>query len=270
MASRSAQLDGPGDVIFNGSRAALPEAARVFPGLRVILVTAPAAVLAARLARPGPRERGRHQGPPGPRRCSPCPRASRAETVLNDSTPEAGHRPPSGSPSAGQRIAVQQMEPARFILAKQAQILDHERAAAAPGRNAPPARLQPGRPDPRPDGRSGSGESGTLPSHRDSPNGPAGRAGAGSGVSGRRRAISASVRGARRASVPSTTRGAKVQQRGLAALRASGPETRRRFSSCSPAQCHRAPAARPDRPAGTARHPASRPSASRNGARSVP
>lgn len=45
-----AQVSGPGDVIFNGSRAALAEAARVFPGLRVILVTAPEAILAARLA----------------------------------------------------------------------------------------------------------------------------------------------------------------------------------------------------------------------------
>lgn len=44
------QVTGPGAVIFNGSRAALPEATRVFPGLRVILVTAPDIVLAARLA----------------------------------------------------------------------------------------------------------------------------------------------------------------------------------------------------------------------------
>ncbi|HMS94348.1 MAG TPA: phosphonate metabolism protein/1,5-bisphosphokinase (PRPP-forming) PhnN [Tabrizicola sp.] len=45
-----AQVDGPGDVIFNGSRAALPAAMAAFPGLRVIVVTAPDAVLAARLA----------------------------------------------------------------------------------------------------------------------------------------------------------------------------------------------------------------------------
>ena len=38
------------DVVFNGSRAALAQAAAVFPGLAVIHVTAPAAVLAARLA----------------------------------------------------------------------------------------------------------------------------------------------------------------------------------------------------------------------------
>lgn len=48
-----AQIAGPGDVIFNGSRAALPEAAKVFPDLRVILVTAPDSVLAARLATRG-------------------------------------------------------------------------------------------------------------------------------------------------------------------------------------------------------------------------
>lgn len=47
------QLSGPGDVIFNGSRAALPDALRLIPGLRVILVTAPDAVLAARLAARG-------------------------------------------------------------------------------------------------------------------------------------------------------------------------------------------------------------------------
>lgn len=37
-------------VVFNGSRTALARAAEVFPGLRVILVTAPPEVLAARLA----------------------------------------------------------------------------------------------------------------------------------------------------------------------------------------------------------------------------
>jgi ribose 1,5-bisphosphokinase len=47
------QLQGAGDVIFNGSRAALPEAVRQLPDLRVILVTAPVATLAARLAARG-------------------------------------------------------------------------------------------------------------------------------------------------------------------------------------------------------------------------
>jgi phosphonate metabolism protein PhnN/1,5-bisphosphokinase (PRPP-forming) len=48
-----AQVEGAGAVIFNGSRAALAQATRVFPDLRVILVTAPDAVLAARLAARG-------------------------------------------------------------------------------------------------------------------------------------------------------------------------------------------------------------------------
>lgn len=47
------QLSGRGDVIFNGSRAALPLAARSLPDLRVILVTAPDSVLAERLAARG-------------------------------------------------------------------------------------------------------------------------------------------------------------------------------------------------------------------------
>ncbi|MEI4469922.1 AAA family ATPase [Frigidibacter sp. MR17.24] len=44
---------GAEPVLFNGSRAMLAEAARVFPGLRVLLVTAPPAVLAERLAARG-------------------------------------------------------------------------------------------------------------------------------------------------------------------------------------------------------------------------
>lgn len=47
------QLAGPGPVIFNGSRAALPQARVRFPDLQVILVTAPDEVLAARLAARG-------------------------------------------------------------------------------------------------------------------------------------------------------------------------------------------------------------------------
>ncbi|HMO07919.1 MAG TPA: phosphonate metabolism protein/1,5-bisphosphokinase (PRPP-forming) PhnN [Paracoccaceae bacterium] len=62
------------DVVFNGSRAMLAEARGMFPGLTAILVTAPAAVRAARLAARG-REtaseiagrlaRGRYDVPPG-------------------------------------------------------------------------------------------------------------------------------------------------------------------------------------------------------------
>lgn len=53
-----AQIEGPGDVIFNGSRAALPLAIQVFPELRVILITAPDAVLAGRLQRRGRESEG--------------------------------------------------------------------------------------------------------------------------------------------------------------------------------------------------------------------
>ena len=49
----AAQLDGDGPVLFNGSRAALPAAVALIPGLVVVVVTAPAAVLAARLAARG-------------------------------------------------------------------------------------------------------------------------------------------------------------------------------------------------------------------------
>lgn len=48
-----AALTGPGDVIFNGSRVALRSAQDLLPGLRVIVVTAPVPVLAARLAARG-------------------------------------------------------------------------------------------------------------------------------------------------------------------------------------------------------------------------
>lgn len=50
-------LDAGGTVLFNGSRAMLPEAARVFPGLRVIHVTASDSVLAERLAARGREDR---------------------------------------------------------------------------------------------------------------------------------------------------------------------------------------------------------------------
>lgn len=47
------QIGGPGVVLFNGSRAALPAALAAFPDLRVIVITAPPEVLAARLAHRG-------------------------------------------------------------------------------------------------------------------------------------------------------------------------------------------------------------------------
>ena len=84
-----AQIDGPGDVIFNGSRAALPLAVKAFPSLRVILVTAPDAILAARLAGRG-RESAADIEARLKRAAFTLPEGITAETVLNDSTAEAG------------------------------------------------------------------------------------------------------------------------------------------------------------------------------------
>jgi ribose 1,5-bisphosphokinase len=83
------QVSGPGDILFNGSRAALPVAVRLFPGLRVILVTAPDAVLAARLAARG-RESEADIRARLARSGFSLPDGIHAETVLNDSTPETG------------------------------------------------------------------------------------------------------------------------------------------------------------------------------------
>ncbi|VDC24577.1 phosphonate metabolism protein/1,5-bisphosphokinase (PRPP-forming) PhnN [Pseudogemmobacter humi] len=83
------QADGPGDVIFNGSRAVLPRAAAVFPGLRVILVTAPAIVLAARLATRG-RERADDIRERLSRAAFGMPEGIAFQTVVNDGLPEDG------------------------------------------------------------------------------------------------------------------------------------------------------------------------------------
>lgn len=84
-----AEVTGPGDVIFNGSRAALPEAARVFPGLHVILVTAPPAVLAARLAARG-REAAEDIRARLSRAAFGMPEGIAFQTVVNDQSPEIG------------------------------------------------------------------------------------------------------------------------------------------------------------------------------------
>ena len=47
------EFAGAGLRLFNGSRAALPGALRLFPNLKVVLVTAPEPVLAARLSARG-------------------------------------------------------------------------------------------------------------------------------------------------------------------------------------------------------------------------
>lgn len=87
----SDQVTGRGDVLFNGSRAALPQAARVFPGLRVILVTAPDVILAARLA-----ARGRETAPDIRDRLARAafamPEGIAFRTVVNDASPQIGTR----------------------------------------------------------------------------------------------------------------------------------------------------------------------------------
>jgi ribose 1,5-bisphosphokinase len=83
------QIDGPGDVIFNGSRAALPLAVKAFPSLRVILVTAPDDVLAARLSARG-RESAADIEARLKRAAFTLPEGITAETVVNDAAPEVG------------------------------------------------------------------------------------------------------------------------------------------------------------------------------------
>lgn len=83
------QLAGPGTVLFNGSRAALPQAMAAIPGLRVIVITAPDAVLAVRLAARG-RETAEDIAARLKRAAFALPDGIRAETVMNDATPEVG------------------------------------------------------------------------------------------------------------------------------------------------------------------------------------
>jgi ribose 1,5-bisphosphokinase len=83
------QVTGPDDVIFNGSRGALPEAMVAFPGLKVILVTAPEATLAARLAARG-RETVSDVGERLSRARFAMPAGIPFATVMNDGTTEDG------------------------------------------------------------------------------------------------------------------------------------------------------------------------------------
>lgn len=83
------EVAGLCDVIFNGSRAALPFAARVFPDLRVILVTAPDIVLAARLAARG-RETADDIRARLSRAAFEMPEGIAFQTVVNDASPETG------------------------------------------------------------------------------------------------------------------------------------------------------------------------------------
>lgn len=83
------ELAGPGTVLFNASRAILAEAAARLPGLTVLLVTAPAPVLAARLA-----ERGREDAADRERRLVRAgfalPEGIAHQTVINDASAEIG------------------------------------------------------------------------------------------------------------------------------------------------------------------------------------
>lgn len=86
--SEFAPLAGGRDVLFNGSRAMLTQAAAVFPDLCVIHVTAPPDVLAARLA-----ARGRESAAQIADRLArdaPLPHRLPVITIANDSTPGDG------------------------------------------------------------------------------------------------------------------------------------------------------------------------------------
>lgn len=84
-----AQVEVSADVIFNGSRAALLRASAVFPGLRVILITAPDIVLAVRLAARG-RETSEDIRARLSRAAFQMPEGIAFRTVVNDTTPEIG------------------------------------------------------------------------------------------------------------------------------------------------------------------------------------
>lgn len=83
------ELSGSGVILFNGSRAVLPLAASLLPGLRIIHVTAPDRILAARLS-----SRGRESAADIRARLSRAafsmPDGIPFETVINDGSPELG------------------------------------------------------------------------------------------------------------------------------------------------------------------------------------
>lgn len=83
------QIADPGDVVFNGSRAALLRAVQVFPDLRVIVITAPDNMLATRLAARG-RESVDDIQARLTRAAFELPTSIAATTVMNDATPAIG------------------------------------------------------------------------------------------------------------------------------------------------------------------------------------
>ena len=85
----AAQLSGKGPIVFNGSRAGLPAAIALIPDLVVILVTAPVAVLAARLAARG-RESVEDVRARLGRAAFVLPDGIAPRVVHNDASPEEG------------------------------------------------------------------------------------------------------------------------------------------------------------------------------------
>ncbi len=85
----AAQIDPAKAVVFNGSRGALLRARAVFPDLRVIVVTAPAEVLAERLAARG-RESRAEIAARLERSGYALPKGIAAQTVVNDGTVAQG------------------------------------------------------------------------------------------------------------------------------------------------------------------------------------
>ncbi|WP_127103851.1 phosphonate metabolism protein/1,5-bisphosphokinase (PRPP-forming) PhnN [Pararhodobacter zhoushanensis] len=88
-AAELAPLEAGRDVVFNGSRAALEQAAAAFPALQVIVVTAPVAVLATRLAGRG-RESAAQIAERLARDVAPLPPHLPVIEIVNDTTPAAG------------------------------------------------------------------------------------------------------------------------------------------------------------------------------------
>lgn len=83
------QLAGPGVVLFNGSRAALPAAAAAFPDLRVVVITAPTELLSSRLAARGREMAGDIQSRLD-RAAFLLPEGIRAAEVMNDGSVAEG------------------------------------------------------------------------------------------------------------------------------------------------------------------------------------
>lgn len=83
------ELTGPGTVLFNASRAVLPQAGAQFPDLTVLLVTAPPHILAARLAARG-RESPTDQAGRLERAGFALPHGIAYREVVNDSSADAG------------------------------------------------------------------------------------------------------------------------------------------------------------------------------------